>query len=69
MKPLTRRLLLVLLLGIATNGLLAQQKPGLAIGVVAPALEGRDQTGRRQTLSSLTGRNGLVILFFRSADW
>ena len=42
---------------------------GLAIGQKAPAFSVRDQFGRVQTLETLKGVNGTVLLFFRSADW
>ena len=42
---------------------------GLAIGQKAPAFSVRDQFGRVQTLDSLKGTKGTVLLFFRSADW
>jgi len=42
---------------------------GLAVGEKAPAFSVRDQFGRAQTLETLKGRNGTVLLFFRSADW
>ena len=42
---------------------------GLAVGEKAPAFSGRDQFGRVQTLDSLKGTNGTILLFFRSADW
>jgi len=42
---------------------------GLAVGQKAPAFSTRDQFGRTQTLDSLKGPNGTVLLFFRSADW
>jgi len=42
---------------------------GLAVGQKAPAFSARDQFGRAQTLDSLKGPNGAVLLFFRSADW
>jgi len=42
---------------------------GLAVGQQAPAFSVRDQFGRVQTLDSLKGANGTVLLFFRSADW
>ena len=42
---------------------------GLAVGQRAPAFSLRDQFGRVPTLDSLKGRNGTVLLFFRSADW
>ena len=42
---------------------------GLAVGQRAPAISARDQFGRPQTLASLRGPTGTVLLFFRSADW
>jgi hypothetical protein len=42
---------------------------GLAIGQKAPAFSIRDQFGRIQTLDTLKGTKGTVLLFFRSADW
>jgi hypothetical protein len=42
---------------------------GLAVGQKAPAFSLRDQFGQLQTLDSLKGANGIVLLFFRSADW
>jgi len=42
---------------------------GLAVGQKAPALEARDQFGHEQTLDTLKGQHGTVLLFFRSADW
>jgi hypothetical protein len=42
---------------------------GLAVDQTAPAFSARDQFGRVQTLDSLKGANGTVLLFFRSADW
>jgi hypothetical protein len=42
---------------------------GLAVGERAPAFSVRDQLGRVQTLDTLRGSKGTVLLFFRSADW
>ena len=42
---------------------------GLAVGQKAPRFAVRDQFGRVETLETLMGRNGTVLLFFRSADW
>jgi len=42
---------------------------GLAVGQKAPAFSIRDQFGQTQTLETLKGTNGTVLLFFRSADW
>lgn len=42
---------------------------GLAVGQKAPNFSARDEFGRVQTLETLKGANGTVLLFFRSADW
>lgn len=42
---------------------------GLAVGQKAPSFSARDQFGREQTLATLQGPKGTVLLFFRSADW
>jgi hypothetical protein len=42
---------------------------GLAVGQKAPPFSLRDQAGRVQTLDTLKGTSGTVLLFFRSADW
>jgi hypothetical protein len=47
----------------------AEDMPGVAVGKSAPTFQARDQFGKQQTISSLMGRNGLVLVFFRSADW
>ena len=49
----------------------AKQLPGaqLKIGNRIPVLSGVDQFGKQQNFDSLKGPNGLVLLFFRSADW
>lgn len=42
---------------------------GLPVGQKAPKFLLRDQFGHEQTLESLKGPRGTVLLFFRSADW
>ncbi|HET7259102.1 MAG TPA: hypothetical protein VFI75_05240 [Candidatus Acidoferrum sp.] len=42
---------------------------GLAVGQKAPSFSLHDQFGKTQTLESLRGASGTVLLFFRSADW
>jgi hypothetical protein len=42
---------------------------GLAVGRKAPIFTARDQFGQEQSLDTLKGPNGTVLLFFRSADW
>lgn len=41
----------------------------LKVGEKIPALQGTDQFGKTQSFDSLRESNGLVLLFFRSADW
>ncbi len=49
----------------------SESKPavGLGVGAVAPPFRARNQSGEQQSLKSVAGRNGTVLLFFRSADW
>ena len=54
------------LLGATLAG---QEMPGIPAGNPAPAFRAKDQFSQEQTLSSLMRPNGLVLLFFRSADW
>jgi hypothetical protein len=42
---------------------------GLAVGQRAPNFSAHDEFGNVQTLETLKGANGTVLLFFRSADW
>jgi hypothetical protein len=42
---------------------------GLAAGASAPEFTLKDQNGQERDRSSLSGPNGLVLVFFRSADW
>lgn len=60
---------LFLLVSLLVNTASSQQMPGLETGKSAPAIHARDQFGKDQTISSLMGAKGLVLLFFRSSDW
>jgi hypothetical protein len=42
---------------------------GPRVGTLAPAFSGVDQFGRVRALQSLIDRDGLMLVFFRSADW
>ena len=42
---------------------------GPAIGEKVPDFELGDQNGKRWSLKNLMGRNGLLLVFTRSADW
>jgi len=65
---MNRVLIFILLLNIPSDAF-SQKMPGIAAGEPAPLFQGKDQRGKQQTLSSLMGPKGLVLLFFRSADW
>jgi len=45
------------------------QQVGIAEGQTAPAFKATDQFGHEQTNQTIAGKNGTVLLFFRSADW
>jgi hypothetical protein len=42
---------------------------GPAVGQAIPMFEASDQQGHPRDFLSLEGPNGLVLVFFRSADW
>ena len=42
---------------------------GLAAGATAPEFSMLDQFGQWRTVESLMGPQGMVLVFFRSADW
>jgi hypothetical protein len=44
-------------------------RTGPAVGSRIPEFEARDQQNRRQDFESLRGPKGLMLLFYRSADW
>jgi hypothetical protein len=56
--------------GLAISwGLMAQVKSGPAVGSAVPKFEAADQNGRTQTLESVAGPKGTLLVFYRSADW
>lgn len=70
-----RRLVVVALLG--AGAVLGAQSPppvdtskiGPRVGATVPPISGVDQFGKPQTLSSISGPKGAMLVFFRSADW
>jgi len=42
---------------------------GPRVGERLPTFETQDQQGRTQSFETLRGANGLLLLFYRSADW
>ena len=45
------------------------QKIGPQVGDRVPDFSLADQSGATRTLQSVAGKNGLMLVFFRSADW
>lgn len=66
--PLRRTLPCAVLSAMLAIGLLAAD-PGPPVGSRAPDFDLPDQNGVRQNLRSLAGPNGLMLVFYRSADW
>ncbi len=84
MPPTARNLILVfgfLVFGLCASGFMpsnpqeGQAAPskapevGIAIGESAPAFKASDQFGQEQDSQKIAGKNGTVLLFYRSADW
>ncbi len=61
---------LIILIGASLAPRAFADDLGPPVGIVAPDIGTRlDQTGKPRALADLMGRNGLVLMFFRSADW
>lgn len=45
------------------------QGTGPAVGAKAPSFQATDHLGKARSFDDLSGENGLLLLFFRSADW
>jgi hypothetical protein len=44
-------------------------KIGPQVGATVPPLSGIDQFGKPQSLDTIYGPKGAMLVFFRSADW
>jgi peroxiredoxin len=44
-------------------------KTGPAVGSPLPDFSAPDQAGQTQTLKSIMGPKGAMLVFYRSADW
>ena len=66
-----KRMRLNRILAIAAAVLLAQAvvTTGPEIGQAIPPFSMADQTGTMQTLKSVMGPKGVLLVFYRSADW
>jgi len=72
--PVSQRMSWIFALAVLVAGSVCFQvsaeELGPAVGSKAPDIgTPLDQTGKPRALASLMNRNGLVLLFFRSADW
>ena len=75
-RTVARVALLVVCLTIPFTGRVIAQSPavdtsalGPKVGQPVPDFAGVDQFGRRHTLASSMGARGVMLVFFRSADW
>ena len=65
-----RRVRALLLWALPLAFLYGQQiKTGPEVGQSVPDFSAKDQEGRTQTLKSMMGPKGAILVFFRSADW
>ena len=57
--------------GVSASPMFGQSGDGTgpSVGDTIPELEAVDQNGKRRSFEDLTGPNGLLLLFHRSADW
>ena len=68
MESSMKRLFPALLL--LTFSVSAQAIPtGPEVGAKIPTLEARDQHGELRSFADLRGPEGLLLLFYRTADW
>ena len=58
-----------ILLGAQSPPAVDTSKIGPRVGATVPPISGVDQFGRPQTLSSISGPKGAMLVFYRSADW
>ena len=42
---------------------------GLSVGTDSPPIQAQDQDGQMRNFESLSGRQGLLFILSRSADW
>src|SRR5205823_2249812 len=45
------------------------EKPGLAVGQLAPSFTLKDQNDKEVTLDSLLKKGPVALVFYRSSDW
>ena len=65
-RPLIEVAMGILLIAVSRGQII---KTGPDVGRQVPDFSARDQQGRNQTLKSIMGPKGAMLVFFRSADW
>jgi hypothetical protein len=58
-----------LIFGAGALAQTAPESPGPAVGARVPDFQLSDQAGANRSLHSVMGPKGLMLVFFRSADW
>jgi len=61
-----KRILALPLIALAIWGAVPS---GPEVGKTVPEFSAPDQTGKNQTLKSIMGPKGALLVFYRSADW
>jgi len=61
--------MMVLAVAVVAEQAVDTSKIGPLAGTVVPSFSGTDQFGKPQTLASVMGPKGAMLVFFRSADW
>ena len=67
--PILAVLVMVQLQAQGTRTQIDVSKLGPQVGQRVPDFRLLDQTGKAQTLQSIMGRRGAMLVFVRSADW
>jgi len=65
-KPIGKYLVVALLVAEIASGAV---KTGPEVNATIPSFSLPDQNGITQTLASITGPKGAMLVFYRSADW
>ena len=65
-EPMTCRILALLVTSVALH---AQVGEALGAGQRVPEFSLRDQSDRARSFADIRGRNGAMLVFYRSADW
>ncbi len=68
-KPIAIAIAIAATIAMATTAGAANFDIGPAVGTKPPALHVIDAAGKSPGVKSLAGKNGVVLMFFRSAKW